>query len=153
MGLCGGRRGAAAAELAVLLPLLAFIFLITVDFGRIIYYTITIDNCVHNGALYASQTFDNQNQQWISGDAQYWEGRNSQQVSDVASAAILDGCSLDPPLTTSNVTIANGSTANSKVVTITYNFETITNFPGIPSPVTITRSCQVQVAPAVPNGT
>jgi Flp pilus assembly protein TadG len=143
--------GAAAVELAALLPLLAFLFLITLDFGRVFYYTITIDNCVHNGALYASQTFDNQNQQWISGTTQYWQGPSSQQVSDVVSAALADGANLDPPLTTSDVQVTSGSAANSTVVTITYTFPLVTSFPGIPSQVTVTRSCQVQVAPATPS--
>jgi Flp pilus assembly protein TadG len=48
------RWGAAAVELAVLLPLLTFLFVITVDFARIFYYAQVIENCARNGAIYES---------------------------------------------------------------------------------------------------
>lgn len=38
------RRGVAALELAVMLPLLAFLAVIAVDFGRIYYYAVSITN-------------------------------------------------------------------------------------------------------------
>jgi hypothetical protein len=145
------RQAAAAAELAVLLPFLVFIFVITVDFGRIIYYTVTIDNCVHNGAVFASQTFDNQNQQWV-GNNQYWQAPSGT-LDSVVDATLADGASLSPPLTRDNVSVASGSDANGHnetTVTVTYTFQSITQFPGVPSNVTITRSCQVRVAPATP---
>lgn len=48
------RRGAAAVELAVLLPFLVFLFVIAVDFGRIFYFSQTIENCARNKAIYGS---------------------------------------------------------------------------------------------------
>ena len=48
------RSGAAAVELAILLPLLVFLFVVAVDFSRVFYYTLTITNCARNGAIYAS---------------------------------------------------------------------------------------------------
>ena len=145
------RRAAAAVEFAVLLPFLAFLFVIAVDYGRIIYYTVTIDNCVHNGAIFASQTFDNQNQQWI-GNNQYWQ-TPSGEISDIVKATLADGGSLSPALTSDNVSVTNGSDADGNTtttVTITYTFQTVTKFPGVPSDVTIVRSCQMRVAPATP---
>ena len=35
-------------------------------------------------------------------------------------------------------------------VTVTYPFRTISNFPGFPNPITITRTIQMRVAPTVP---
>src|SRR5262245_64291139 len=46
------RGGAAAVELALLLPLLAFLFVVAVDFCRLFYYSLTVNNCARNGALY-----------------------------------------------------------------------------------------------------
>ncbi len=138
-------------EFALLLPFLAFLFVIAVDYGRIIYYTVTIDNCVHNGALFASQSFDNQNQQWI-GNNQYWQCPSGQ-VSAVVNATLADGANLNPPLAAGNVTTSSGTDANSHnitTVTVTYTFQTITQFPGVPSSVTIVRSCQMRVVPATP---
>jgi hypothetical protein len=147
------RRGTATAELAVLLPFLVALFLFASDFACILYYTITIENSIHNGALFGSQVFDNQNQQWI-GNEQYWQGPNGQLVALEKVAAELDGTNLSPPLADGNINVTSGTDADGnpvKIVTITYTFNTIVPYPGIPSPVTITRTAQVRVAPATPS--
>ncbi len=46
------RRGLAAVELALLLPLLVFLCMATVDFSRVVYALMTLQNCARNGALY-----------------------------------------------------------------------------------------------------
>src|SRR5690349_9373587 len=51
----GPRHGTAAVELAVLLPFLAFMFVIGLDFARVFYFSITLTNCARNGAYYGSQ--------------------------------------------------------------------------------------------------
>jgi hypothetical protein len=147
-----GRRAVAAVEMAVLLPFLAFVLVATIDFARIFYFSLTIENCLHNGAIFGSQTFDNQNQQWL-GNNQYWQGPNGQIVSQGKAASELDGTNLNPAVTDGQVTIANGTDADGNpvtIVTISYPFQTITQFPGIPSQLTIQRSAQMRVAPAVP---
>jgi len=48
------RRGAAAVELALLLPLLAVLFGMGVDFARVFYFSQIVENGARNGALYAS---------------------------------------------------------------------------------------------------
>jgi hypothetical protein len=147
------RPGAAAAELALLLPFLVSLGLFATDFARALYYTITIENAVNNGALFGGQVFDNQNQQWI-GNQQYWQGPNGQLVSQEKVATELDGSSLNPALADSNVTVTSSNDADGNpvnIVTITYTFSTIVPYPGIPSPVQIVRTAQVRVAPAKPS--
>jgi hypothetical protein len=146
------RKATACAELAILLPLLAALFIFATDFARILYYTITIENCALNGAMFGSQGFDNQNQQWI-GNAQYWQGPSGQVVSQEKAVAELDGTNLNPALADSNVSISTGTDADGNavnIVTVRYTFSTIASYPGIPSPVTIVRTAQARVAPAVP---
>jgi hypothetical protein len=46
------RRGAAAAEVALLLPVLVFCSMMAVDFARIAYVQLALQNCARNGALY-----------------------------------------------------------------------------------------------------
>ena len=46
------RQGAAAVELALLLPVLTFLLVISVDFARLYYHYVTITNCARNGALW-----------------------------------------------------------------------------------------------------
>jgi TadE-like protein len=153
---CQGKRppprsAAAAVEFAIVLPFLVLLLAITADFGRVIYYTVTIDNCVHNGAIFLSHTFDNQNQQWVSSN-QYWQGPKGE-ISAAVDATLADGASLSPPLTSDNVNVTSGTDADGNsvaIVTVTYNFQTITQCPGVPTNLTIVRSCQTRVAPATP---
>lgn len=130
------RRGVAAVELAILLPFLTFIALATIDFCRVFYYAMTVENCARNGAVYASEVFNT--------DAQY---------ASIAAATISDGQSLRPAMSTANVSTANATDADGNAVirvTVTYTFNTITSYPGIPSSVTLTRTEQARVAPAAP---
>jgi Flp pilus assembly protein TadG len=148
----GARRAAATVELAILLPFLVALFLFAADFARVFYVTITLENAIHNAALFGSQVFDNQNQQWIGND-QYWEGPNGVLVSQEKATAELDATNLSPGLTDANITITSGTDADGNpvnIVTITYTFTTIVPYPGIPSPLTIVRKAQVRVAPATP---
>lgn len=46
------RRGMAAVELAFLLPLLVFAAMAAVDFARVAYAQVILQNCSRNGALY-----------------------------------------------------------------------------------------------------
>jgi Flp pilus assembly protein TadG len=46
------RRGLAAVELALLLPLLVFACMLVVDFARVLYAMVVLQNCARNGALY-----------------------------------------------------------------------------------------------------
>src|SRR6478752_6554265 len=48
------RRGAATVELSIVLPLLLFLFVATMDYSRVFYASVIVANCARNGALYAS---------------------------------------------------------------------------------------------------
>jgi Flp pilus assembly protein TadG len=147
------RHGAAVAEFAILLPFLVGLFLFAIDFARILYYTITLENCIHNGALFGSQVFDNQNQQWVGG-GQYWQSPSGSLVSQESVATQLDGTNLNPALQGSQIQISSGTDADGNtvnIVTISYTFSTFVSWPGLPSPVTISRTAQVRVAPATPS--
>lgn len=128
------RNGAAVVELAILLPLLAFLFVIAVDWSRIFYYSITLDNCARNGALYASDPYS-------IGLSPY---------SSMSAAALADAPNLSPQPT---VTSTSGSDSYGNYVecTVTYNFQTVTNFPGVPQSTPLVRTVRVYQAPQFPN--
>ncbi|GIW80536.1 MAG: hypothetical protein KatS3mg105_2343 [Gemmatales bacterium] len=137
-----GRRSAnAAVEFAVVLPFLAFITLVAVDFCRVFYYTLTIVNCARNGAQYASAVF-NTKMQYGTGDG----------TDAVKKATIADGANLKPPLQDSDVTVTETTSNGENVVRVrvVYTFSTITSFPGIPSTITIDRTEEMRVAPQTP---
>jgi Flp pilus assembly protein TadG len=135
------RRGAAAVELAVLLPFMMFMFLIATDWSRVFYYSMVLDNCARNGALYGCNAFNNQK----------WQGTASQ-VATVQAAAVAGGTNLNPPVAASNVGVTNSTDADGNsivIVTVTYTFHTVARYPGIPSQQLV-KTAQMRIAPSTP---
>lgn len=128
------RKGIAAVELAILLPFLAWLVVISVDWGRIFYYAVTINNCARNGAQYVFDPYSGVTSQY----------------PDLTSAALADASNLKPSPTVSSAT---GSDTNGPYVdvTVSYNFSTLTNFPGVPKSTTLTRTVRVYQAPQNPS--
>ena len=122
-------------ELAILLPLLAFLFVIAVDFGRVYYYSLTLQNCARAGALYASDPH-------VAHESPF---------ASVADAALSDATNISPPPT---ITSTSGTDAAGRAyveVTATYPYFTITRFPGVPSETTITKSVRMYSAAITPD--
>ena len=124
------RRGAAAVELALLLPLLLFLFVIAVDFSRVFYYSQTITNCAKNGALYGSN---------LTTDISPY--------ANLQAAALADAQSLSPQPTVASSTGTDAAGNNYIQVTVTWPFQSITGFPGMPSALHLSRTVQMRVAP------
>jgi len=127
------RRAAAVAELAILLPVLAFLFLVAVDFCRVFNCTQIVRGCALAGALYAS------------GNAQADPSTGLQDAA--AAAALAEGTMLNPPLVADNVAVAVTDTV--ATVTVSYNFWTIVRYPGVPQPLSVVRRVQMAVMPKV----
>jgi Flp pilus assembly protein TadG len=128
------RRGAAVVEMAVLLPLLVFLFLVAADFARVFYFSLTLTNCARAGAMYASDPA-------IQGESPF---------ASVQEAALADATNLTPQPTISQ---ASGVDANGRSyveVTAAYTFGTITGFPGIPTSLNLQRTVRLYVAVITP---
>jgi Flp pilus assembly protein TadG len=128
------RRGLATVELAIILPLLAFLFLVVTDFCRIFHYSQVVINCARNGAMYAADPV-------VMGQSPY----ASLEEATKADAAPAIRNQLNVSSTTGSDTL--GSYVR---VTVTYTFHALTSFPGIPREITITRTVEVRVAPVTP---
>jgi Flp pilus assembly protein TadG len=129
-----GRRGTSVVELAVLLPLLALLFVVAVDYARVFYYSVTLNECARNGALYARDAVAAKESPYTS----------------VEEAALSNASNLDPAPT---VTKTNGTDAKGQPyvqVTVTYTFNTLTSYPGVPGSVALSRTVRMHTAPAVP---
>ena len=129
------RSATAVVELAVLLPFLIMLFLVTVDFARVFYFSLTLTNCARAGALYASDPV----------------AAVESPFPDVQSAALADATNISPQPT---ITSTNGVDASGRsyvAVTANYSFNTITKFPVIPSQVQLTRTVKMFVAANTPN--
>jgi Flp pilus assembly protein TadG len=149
----GARRAAAAVEFAFLAPFLLFMFVIAVDWARIFYYSIAVRNCARNGALYLSQE---QSARTTTGS--YTDSGlvnlYASSASPVTAAALADAHDLSP---TPTVTSTTGSDTNGSYVevTVSYTFNTVTNFSlgdyVVPSSANVTRTVRMYVPPESPN--
>ena len=129
-----GRRAGAAVELAALLPFLAYIVVIGTDWARLFYYTIAIEGAARTGALYAADT----------------STKGESRFTSTSDAAIKSAPGLKPtPTVTETWQTVDGRQL--VTVTVTMNFKTLTNFPGVPSNNTITRRVEMRVFPVTPN--
>lgn len=129
------RRGVAAVELAVLLPLLVFLFIITVDFARVFYFSLTLQNCARAGALYASDPY-------VAKEAPF---------ASTQAAALSDAKNIVPQPTITQTNGVDGSGRSYVEVSAAYTFKSIANFPGVPAQVNLSRSVRMYVAAISPN--
>lgn len=128
------RPGVAATELAILLPFLCFLFVLAIDFGRIFYVSITIENCARNGAFYACT-----------------DPTAANDSTSISTVAKKDAGNL----TASKVTVSSSTNSSTNpttaTITVSYPFTTITTYPGVPHTLTISRTVKVNVSPWTPN--
>ncbi len=129
----GARRAAVAVELAVLLPLLVFLAAVGVDFARAFYYSLTVTSAARNGALYGSQ-----------------DTSHSTDTAGIKATALADATNLSPSPDVSSTTGTDAQSNPYVQVTVSWTFNTITNFPGVPGSVTLSRTVQMRVGPLVP---
>jgi Flp pilus assembly protein TadG len=127
------RRGAASVELATLAPFLCFAFVLVVDYGRIFYFSLTVNNCARNGAVYASQ-----------------DAAHAQDTNNISRVAKLDSGNLDAASLNVNSTTDSTTAPTWVEVTVTYPFTTFTKYPGLPSTTNLSRTVRTEVVPATP---
>jgi Flp pilus assembly protein TadG len=148
-----GRDGVAAVELAVLLPFLAFMFVIAVDWGRIFYYSIAVANCARNGALYMSQQQSAKTTTSPYTDSGYVNLYVSS-ANPVTAAALADASDLTPTPTVTSTT-GTDSYGPYVEVTVSYTFQTVSNFSlgnfVVPASTNVTSTVRMYVPPESPN--
>ena len=143
-------QGAAAVELAVLLPFLCFLFVTATDFARVFYLAITVQNCARNGAYYASNYPNNS---YLYNDIYGYKDlsdavlRDAGNLSPAPTYTVYYGNSPNGPFTQTDAPASGGYVQ----VTVNWTFHTITDYPGVPSTVGLSRSCIMEMAPATPN--
>jgi len=129
------RRAAAAVELALLLPVLTFLLIISVDFARLYYHYVTITNCARNGAL------------WLCDPI----AQTTSKYATVDAAARADATNLDSSKLTISSKTGVGGDGNPYVeVTATYEFPLVTTYLGF-NAQTLSRTVRMRIAPIVPS--
>lgn len=127
------QRGQSLAELAVLLPLLLIIVLGNIDLGRVFFAYISVTNAARNGARFAAagpESPDN--------------------MTGIREAALEDTDDLlDTSPTNPDVAVTTGNDSLGRTyaeVTVSYDFNSIFPWPGLPSSVNVERTVRAMVA-------
>jgi hypothetical protein len=120
--------------MAIVLPLLVLIIVIAVDFCRLFYYDVTLYNCARNGAIYLSDPVTIPQSSYNSVD----------------EATLADWPASITPQPTVAAVAGTAGGANARV-TVTWQFQSVTSYLGSFGNVTLSRTVEMRVAPAVPN--
>jgi Flp pilus assembly protein TadG len=122
------RAGTAAVELAMALPVLLLIVLGCVDYGRVMYDAIALENAVGAGSDYAAT------HRFTDYTKPTWETRVRERISDeMQGVPHFDSASL-----TVAVTSETGPDDGVRVtITATYPFHPVVDWPGLPNSVTL----------------
>ncbi|HXT26073.1 MAG TPA: TadE/TadG family type IV pilus assembly protein [Candidatus Eisenbacteria bacterium] len=159
------QSGQALVELAFMLPILLLLLLGVIEVGRYAYISILIGNAAQAGAFYGAQgnAFSNDTT-GISHAAQYdfagatsgTSSTNGQPVGNLSvSSVVACGCDAAGTITAfscnsitnpSAGTCASGSWVVVVSVTCSGSFSGLFNYPGIPSPVAISKTASMRVA-------
>jgi Flp pilus assembly protein TadG len=135
----GRRGGAAATELALLLPVLVLVVLGCVDFGRFAYNYIAVTNAARAGASYGAMNNYTASTQptWVAGIKQTARDEMSQQVGS--------GNISNLQVTVTPITDANG--LHRVRVAASYPFTTVVtwNFGGLGLPHTLNLQQQAEM--------
>ena len=133
---CSRRAGVAVVELAIFLPLLVFLFVVAVDYSRIFYFSLTITNCARNGAMYGSDPT---------------AAATLSPYSSIQQAALADATNLTPQPTISSNTVTDADGNTYIEVTAAYQFQTLTQYPGLPNTVNVSQTVRMRMTQATPN--
>jgi Flp pilus assembly protein TadG len=118
--------------MALMLPVMAFILVATIDFARVNRIAVAITWCARDGAAYGSAN-----------------AANSLNTAGIQTAALADAASLSPQPTITSTTGSitdSGGTYTYVDVTATCTFSTIATYPGIPSTYDVSRTVRMQVS-------
>lgn len=136
-------KGQSAVELAIAVPILAMLLLIGADFGRVFYMITAVNNAARAGAQYGSQTVI------TAADS---SGMIAAAKTDGSNFASLTATASQCTCATSNSVAACPSTycTNSPQATFvevdtTSVFQTLVNYPGIPTSTTLLGKAIMQV--------
>ncbi len=158
------RRGAATVELAVLLPFLAFLFVIGVDWSRIFFTTMTIENAARNAAYYGSE-YPGVTDKMVYGyptvydaaadDVEIPLGLTNMNLYFGATSTNSYGTQIQPNVATAIPDSTDQYGNPVKIVTVTFPFSMVSTFPipvpGVSTNPMLSRTVTMRTAPVLPN--
>ena len=118
-----------------MLPLIALLFVIAVDFGRVFYVSLTLQNCARAGAIYASDP----------------HVANESPFDSVEDAALSDATNLSPQPTISTDTGTDANGRDYVEVTAACTYRLITRIPGTSGELNLTRLVRMYPSAITPD--
>ncbi len=132
------RPGAVAIELAIVLPVLVLVVAGCVDFGRFLYYYITVTNAAEEGASWGSLNPPAWYGIDAGGTSAGWEAAVQNAATGEAPSLKMNGSSA--PIAAGNVTVVDPPVDGVVQVTVSYTFQTVLSYPWLPNTVTVSRT-------------
>jgi len=160
----GRQSGQALLEMAIVTPMLLLLMLGLIEIGRYAYIAILVGNAARAGAAYGAQSHAQASQATgtdsITTAANNDFQNNGRQTSSLTVTSTFScGCdsggAINPPPSGTNAYcfLANAINCTGgghfvEVVSVTASsqFSSLFNYPGLPSPITVTRTSQMRVA-------
>jgi Flp pilus assembly protein TadG len=145
------QSGQTLLEVALLTPLLLLLLLGVIEMGRYAYLGILVGNAARAGAAYGAQSYGQAGdgpgiQAAADNDYQY----NGQLTSTLTvTSSTYCGCDSAGTITARSCgtpTCASGHAILLLSVTTSGTYSSLFNYPGIPSPITVTRTATLRVA-------
>jgi Flp pilus assembly protein TadG len=141
------RSAAAVVELALLLPFLMLLFVLAIDFARIFYFMLTLENCARNGAYFAGNYPGIYAYATMNAAVQ----ADAPNLSPAPTYTINYATTESGPYTLSTPPLDSRNLATGFVeVRVNWDFRTISRFPGVPALTTLSRSSRMRMAPVIP---
>ena len=127
------RKGVAATELALILPLFVFLFVLGVDFGRVFYVEFIVVNAARCGAIYGSTN-----------------PKCANDTAGIQQKVHAEAQNLDPQIMQISAVTETDSAGNPCIdVTVTYPFTTVTSYL-IPTNLNVASRTRMPVGPVLP---
>lgn len=136
-------RGQSMAELAVSIPLLALLLLAGMDFGRMFYQSVAVDNAARAGAQYGSQTVITAANLAGMEAAAKADGTNIPNLTVTASQCTCETSTTVAACPSSYC--SNDPSATFVEVDTQTVFTTLVKYPGIPDSTTLAAKAIMQV--------
>lgn len=146
MGITFGRRGSAAVESAVLLPLLTLLALGATDFARFSFAYISVATAARNGAAYGSRSISNALDKAGIATAACDE-MSSVRGSTNSNPSVISKRIREGDADSNDAADYLGPDDSYIRVTTQFQFDTILRYPGLASTVTISRTVRMRVMP------
>lgn len=132
-GAASPRRGVAATELALILPLFVMLFVIAVDFGRVFYVEYIVVNAARCGAMYGSTN-----------------PTCALDTAGIQQKVQAEASNLDPKLMQITSTTGTDSAGNPCIdVTVNYPFTMVTSYL-ISTNLNVASRTRMPVGPVLP---